>query len=58
MVELGGYWEYYSFTKGKKKDLLRKAKDAAITGRSMNRVLRLNKEINVLLSKEEKMWKQ
>ena len=37
-----------------KKLLLRKAKDAAITGGSMNRVLRLKREINDLLSKEEK----
>ena len=44
--------------KEKKKELLRKAEEAAIAGRSMNRVLRLKKEINDLLSKEEKMWKQ
>ena len=41
-----------------KKLLLRKAEDAATTGGPMNRVLRLKREINDLLSKEEKMWKQ
>ena len=41
-----------------KKELLRMAEEAAIVGRSMNRVLRLKKEINDFLSKEEKMWKQ
>ena len=41
-----------------KKELLRKVEEAAIAGGSMNRVLRLKKEINDLLSKEEKMWKQ
>ena len=42
----------------KKKELLRKAEDVAIASRSMNWVLRLKKEINDLLTKEEKMWKQ
>ena len=37
---------------------MRKAKDAATIGRPMNTVLRLKREINDLLSKEEKMWKQ
>ena len=41
-----------------KKLLLRKAEDAATIGRSMNWVLSLKREINDLLSKEEKMWKQ
>ena len=58
---LGCNWEYYSATKGKKKKkkvLLRNAEDEAIRGRSINRVTRLKREINDLLSKEEKMWKQ
>ena len=38
--------------------MLRKAEDEAIRGRSINRVTRLKREINDLLSKEEKMWKQ
>ena len=38
-----------------KKELLRKAEDEAIRGRSINRVTRLIREINDLLSKEEKM---
>ena len=37
-----------------KKELLRKAEDAAIDGKSMNRVIQLKREINDLLSKEEK----
>ena len=41
-----------------KKLLLRMAEDAATTRGSMNQVLRLKREINDLLSKEEKMWKQ
>ena len=41
-----------------KKLLLRKAEDAATAGGPMNQVLRLKREINDLLSKEEKMWKQ
>ena len=41
-----------------KKELLRKAEEVAIAGGSINKVLRLKKEINDLLSKEEKMWKQ
>ena len=41
-----------------KKLLLCKAEDAATTGGPINRVLRLKREINDLLSKEEKMWKQ
>ena len=57
-MELGCNWEYYSATKGKKKVLLRNAEDEAIRGRSINRVTRLKREINDLLSKEEKMWKQ
>jgi len=43
---------------GKKKELLRKAEDEAIRGRSINKVTWLKREINDLLSKEEKMWKQ
>lgn len=35
-----------------------KAEDAAMAMRSMNRVIRLKSEINDLLPKEEKMWKQ
>ena len=38
--------------------LKEKVEDEAIAGRSINRVTRLKKEINDLLSKEEKMWKQ
>lgn len=34
--------------------MLCKAKDAAIDGKSMNRVIQLKREINDLLSKEEK----
>ena len=56
-MESYGYREYYKIAEGKKR-ILRKAEEAAIAGRSMNRVLRLKKEINDLLSKEEKMWKQ
>ena len=41
-----------------KKELLKKVEEVAIAGGSMNRVLRLKKEINDLLLKEEKMWKQ
>ena len=41
-----------------KKAALRKAEEEAIAGRSINRVTRLKREINDLLSKEEKMWKQ
>ncbi|XP_050253672.1 uncharacterized protein LOC126699744 [Quercus robur] len=41
-----------------KKVQLRKAEDAAIVGKSMSRVFRLKREINDLLSKEEKMWRQ
>ena len=41
-----------------KKELLKKVEEVAIAGGSMNRVLRLKKEINDLLSREEKMWKQ
>ena len=41
-----------------KKEFLKKAEEVAIVDGSMNRVLRLKKEINDLLSKEEKMWKQ
>ena len=41
-----------------KKELLKKAEEVATVGGSMNRVLRLKKEINDLLSREEKMWKQ
>ena len=37
-----------------KKEMLRKAEDAEMAGRSMNRIRRLKKEINNLLSKEEK----
>ena len=37
-----------------KKELLRKAEDAAIDGKSMNKVIQLKREINDLLSKEEK----
>ena len=37
-----------------KKEQLRKAKDVAIDGKSMSRVFRLKREINDLLSKEEK----
>ena len=44
--------------KKKKKELLRKVEDEAIRGRSINRVTRLKREINDLLSKEEKMWTQ
>ena len=45
MVELDGNWEYYPLTEGKKKkkELLRKAEEAAIVGRSMNQVLGLKK---------------
>ena len=35
-----------------------KAEDAAMAMRSMNWVIRLKSEINDLLPKEEKMWKQ
>ena len=38
--------------------LKEKVEDEAIVGRFINRVTRLKKEINDLLSKEEKMWKQ
>ena len=41
-----------------KKAALRKADEEAIARRSINRVTRLKREINDLLSKEEKMWKQ
>ena len=41
-----------------KKEQLRKAEDAAINGKSMGKVFRLKREINDLLSKEEKMWRQ
>ena len=41
-----------------KKELLKKVEEVAIAGGSMNRVLRLKKEINDLLLKEEKMRKQ
>ena len=41
-----------------KKEQLRKAEDVAINGKSMGKVFRLNREINDLLSKEEKMWRQ
>ena len=44
--------------KKKKKEKLRKVEDAAISGKSMGRVFRLKREINDLLSKEEKMWRQ
>lgn len=41
-----------------KKDQLPKAKQMAIRGSSMAKVQRLKFEINGLLIKEEKMWKQ
>ena len=41
-----------------KKVALRKAEEEAIAGGSIYRVNRLKREINDLLSKEEKMWKQ
>ena len=41
-----------------KKAALCKAEEEAIAGRSINWVTRLKREINDLLSKEEKMWKQ
>lgn len=41
-----------------KKDQLPKAKQMAIQGSSMAKVQRLKFEINGLLIKEEKMWKQ
>ena len=46
------------YRRKKKKELLRKAEDEAIRGRSINKVTWLKREINDLLSKEEKMWKQ
>ena len=41
-----------------KKELLRKAEDAAIRGGSLVKVQRLKKEISDLLVKEEKLWRQ
>lgn len=41
-----------------KKEQLRKAEDAAVGGNSMGRVFRLKRQINDLLSKEQKMWRQ
>ena len=41
-----------------KKDQLRRVEELAIQGGSMDRVRRLKLEINRLLIKEEKMWKQ
>lgn len=38
--------------------MLCKAEDAAMVGRTMNRVIRLKRDINDLLPKEGKMWKQ
>ena len=46
------------YRRKKKKELLRKAEDEAIRGRCINKVTWLKREINDLLSKEEKMWKQ
>ena len=41
-----------------KKELFRKAEDAAIQGGSLVKVQRLKKEISDLLVKEEKLWRQ
>ena len=41
-----------------KKEQLCKAEDATVNGKSMSRLFRLKREINDLLSKEEKLWRQ
>lgn len=41
-----------------KKEHLRKVEDAAIGGKSLGRLSRLEGEINDLLSKEGKMWRK
>ena len=53
MVEPGGIRNITHLLK-EKKEMLRKVEDAAMAGRSMNWIKRLKREINNLLSKEEK----
>ena len=53
MVKPGGIGNITHLLK-EKKEMLRKVEDAAMAGRSMNWIKRLKREINNLLSKEEK----
>ena len=50
--------KWWSHALKEKKELLRKAEDAAIQGGSLVKVQRLKKEISDLLVKEEKLWRQ
>ena len=73
MIEISGYpmaqvegkirryqknLKWWSRALKEKKELLKKAEDAAIQGGSLVKVQRLKKEINDLLVKEEKLWRQ